>query len=230
MDRSDIEKYKSTMMQLYGRRPPDADTPPLPSQITADTPDDTAYENFPEDDRQASGDTEDEFNQRYPEPDLSSLDTDDGSLDHENSTPPDYVSEESLGDCIGYILANVRTADESAPVSGATVAVTAVVDGQRLIVASGITDENGTTRKLEVPVPDAVHSQSPSPSIRPYSLYDVTVTAEGFFNARSVDVPVFSGITSVQNFSMIPVPLMTPSSSETLTYYNKEPDLSGGEG
>ena len=88
MDRSDIEKFKSTMMQLYGRRPPDADTPPLPSQITADTPDDTAYENFPEDDRQASSNTEDEFNQRYPEPDLSSLDTDDGSLDHENSTPP----------------------------------------------------------------------------------------------------------------------------------------------
>jgi len=49
------------------------------------------------------------------------------------------------------------------------------------------------------------------------------VTAKGFFNARSVDVPVFSGITSIQNFNMIPVPLMMKETDETLTIYNQEP-------
>lgn len=228
MDRSHIEKYKSEMMKLYGQRP-DINSSHLSYEETAADPDDTAYEAFPDTDRENSPDAEDEFNQRYPEPDLSSLDTDSGTLEHENSTPPEYTSEEALGDCIGYILANVRSGDESSPVGGATVAVTAVIDGQRMILASGLTDENGTTRKLEVPVPDAVHSQAPDPSVRPYSLYDVTVTAEGYFNARSVDVPVFSGITSVQNFNMIPVPIMTEPSSETLTYYNREPDISGRE-
>lgn len=230
MDRSHIEKYKSEMMKLYGKRPETA--PPVTEEVEPlpqEQPDDTAYEDFPEEDRESSPDTEDEFNQRYPEPDLSDLDTDSGTLEHDNTTPPGYASEEALGDCIGYILANVRAGDESSPVEGATVAVTAVVDGQRMILASGLTDENGTTRRLEVPVPDAVHSQAPDSAIRPYSLYDVTVTAEGYFNARSVDVPVFSGITSIQNFNMIPVPVMTEPSSETLTYYNKEPFPTGGE-
>ena len=42
-------------------------------------------------------------------------------------------------------------------------------------------------------------------------------------NARSVDVPVFAGITSVQNFSMIPVPAMMRQNDETVTYFNQEP-------
>ncbi|MBQ1519044.1 MAG: carboxypeptidase regulatory-like domain-containing protein [Ruminococcus sp.] len=237
MDKSHIEKYKSEMMKLYGLRPQDeAETAKEDAPISAeineaveDIPEDTAYGEIPENDRDESSDDEDKFNQRYPEPDLSSLDTDSGELSHENTTPPEYSSEESLGDCKGYILANVRSGDESNPVEGASVSVTALIDGQRMMIASGLTDENGTTRKLEVPVPDAVHSQAPDPSIRPYSLYDVSVKADGFFDARSVDVPVFSGITSVQNFNMIPVPLMTSPSAETLVYYNKEPFPSGGE-
>lgn len=249
MDRSYIEKYKSEMMKLYGKSresAPDVVTENVTDNIenNADeeesvsyepengdegTPDDTAYENFPEEDREESGDIEDEFNQRYPEPDLSDLDTDTGELEISgNETAPDYTDEDELGDSVGYIRANVRAGDESSPVMGATVAVTAVVDGRRLVLASGLTDRNGTTKKFSLPVPDEEHSQSPDPQIRPYSLYDVTVNADGYFTARSVDVPVFSGITSVQNFNMIPVPLMMNSNSETLTYYNKEPDYKEG--
>jgi hypothetical protein len=78
-------------------------------------------------------------------------------------------------------------------------------------------------------VPDLVHSQAPQPDERPYNLFDVSVSAEGFFRARSVDVPVFSGITSVQNFNIIPVPLMMSGSDETVTYYNAEPSFGGGK-
>ena len=52
-----------------------------------------------------------------------------------------------------------------------------------------------------------------------------SITAEGFFNARSVDVPVFEGITSVQNFSMIPVPLFMRPGEETVTTYNQNTNL-----
>ena len=112
---------------------------------------------------------------------------------------------------------------------GAFVKVTAVVDGKRLVLASGATDESGVSPKFSLPVPDLEHSQTPDPDERPYNLFDVSVYAEGFFRARSVDVPVFSGITSVQNFNLIPVPLMMSSDDETVTYYNAEPSFGGGK-
>lgn len=241
MDKNELEKYKQEMMKLYGksRQSQPESNISLPTQNTSkpyssvsqevqsvdpDAPDDTAYAPHI-DEEEVFDEPEDEFNSRYPEPDLSELDTNDGTDSLEDSVPPEYVSEESMGASKGYILVNVRIGEESAAVAGATVTVTAIVDGKRLIIASGVTDENGTTRKFEVPAPEFSESQTPSPDKRPYSLYDINVTAEGFFNARSVDVPVFSGITSVQNFSLIPLPLMMDSAEETVTYFNQEPDF-----
>ena len=231
MDMNEIERYKREMMKLYGKSDsvPEQPTKTSTEEKSPDIQqipeyDDTAY--APHDDDDDSG-NEGEYNTRYPEPDLSELDTDFGLITDENSAPPEYTDEKSLGTAKGYIIAYVRTGDESNGISGATVMVTAVVDGKRVILASGVTDRSGTSPRFVLPVPDTKHSQKPDPERRPYNLFDVSVTAEGFFNARSVDVPVFDGITSVQNFSMIPVPLMMQGSSETVTYYNKEPDFYG---
>ena len=245
MNRNDLEsqaeRYRQEMLKLYGRRTvseneaePDTlvqsagevyngeDYDVTPEEIednAAEMPDDTAFAPHIED--ESPEEDEEDYNSRYPEPDLGELGIDEG--DTEDAVPPEYESEESLGSSVGYILVNVRTGDESAAVEGATVMVTAIVDGKRMILASGLTNENGTTIKFELPVPALEHSQSPDPLRRPYNLFDVSVTAEGFFNARSVDVPVFSGITSVQNFNMIPVPLMMKSYDETVTVLNSEP-------
>lgn len=243
MDKNQLERYKREMMNLYDKRitpentvssdenvvenevidPDDNLTTESEAAAPKDS-DDTAWAPHSENDSSVSADNEDEFNTRYPEPDLSDLDTDFGTQSSDNIYPPDYANEESLGDSRGYILVNVRTGYESSAVEGATVMVTAIVDGTRLVLASGLTDQSGTTPKFSVPVPDLSHSQQPSPDKRPYNLFDISVTAEGFFNARSVDVPVFSGITSVQNFSMIPVPLLMNGFDETVTIYNQEPD------
>ena len=163
--------------------------PPIPDND--ELPEDTAFSPYTEEDAEESRDIEEDFNSRYPDPDLSSLDTDYGTSDEENITPPEYISEESLGTKKGYILVNVRAGDESSAVAGAQVLVTAIVDGNRMILANGLTNQNGTTPLFTVPVPDIELSQSPYPNARPYNLYDVSVTAQGYFNARSVDVPVF---------------------------------------
>lgn len=246
------EQYKRELIRLYGRRSnsetasatadeiaEEAQTEAeLPEETAADdqprredeavfgvdeeAPDDTTYAPYSEEENSDSPDDETEYNNRYPEPDLSML-GDTGESGYE--TPPRYVSEESLGEGRGFVLVNVRAGDESTPIEGATVMVTAIVDGSRLILAEGTTDESGTTEKFSLPAPDIKHSQSPATVKRPYNLFDVSVTASGYFNARSVDVPVFDGITSVQNFSMIPVPLMMSGSDETVTYFNQEPDF-----
>lgn len=236
----DMEKYKQEMMKLYSRSTSPNDTaeelpkaaseydtqPEEINEVDEDAPDDTAYAEYTEEDLSGA---EEDYNSRFPEPDLSELDTDFGTDTNNDSEPPEYDAEELLGTEKGYIQVNVRTGDDTSAVAGAMVAVTAVVDGKRLVLASGVTDESGTAPKFTLPVPDLVHSQEPSPDERPYNLFDVSVTAEGFFRARSVDVPVFSGITSVQNFNLIPVPLMMNSSDETMTYYNAEPNFGSGK-
>lgn len=166
--------------------------------VDANAPDDTAYST----------------DERYPDPDLSELDN--------------KPFESDMGNSTGYILVNTRTGESSSPVVGASVLITAIVDGRREIIASGVTDDSGVSPKFSVPAPDLIHSQFPDSARRPYSLYDISVTAKGFFNARSVDVPVFAGITSVQNFGMIPVPLMMKSDDETVTYINQEPVFPSG--
>lgn len=215
----DKEKYRQELMKLYSRSSAHEDKKENAS-------DDTVYSEHLDEDTEG---TAEDYNSRYPEPDLSELDTDFGTDNNEDNMPPEYDSQELMGTEKGYILVNVRTGDDSSAVSGAVVAVTAVVDGKRLILASGVTDESGASPKFELPVPDLVHSQAPQPDERPYNLFDVSVSAEGFFRARSVDVPVFSGITSVQNFNIIPVPLMMSGSDETVTYYNAEPSFGGGK-
>ena len=236
----DMEKYKQEMMKLYSRSTSPNDTaeefskaaseydtqPEEINEVDEDAPDDTAYAEYTEEDLSGA---EEDYNSRFPEPDLSELDTDFGTDTTNDSEPPEYDAEELLGTEKGYIQVNVRTGDDTSAVAGAMVAVTAVVDGKRLVLASGVTDESGSAPKFSLPVPDLVHSQEPSPDKRPYNLFDVSVTAEGFFRARSVDVPVFSGITSVQNFNLIPVPIMMNSSDETMTYYNAEPNFGSGK-
>lgn len=222
----DTERYKQELMKLYGRREEQSGSVPAVQEnvnITEEeAADDSVYAPH------IGGEKED-YNSRYPEPDLSGLDTDTGMISSEDSEPPEYDAEDLLGSSKGYILVNTRTGDGSLAVAGASVTVTALVDGKRLILASGTTDESGVSPRFAVPVPDIGYSQTPAPGERPYNLFDVSVAAEGFFSARSVDVPVFSGITSVQNFSLIPVPLMMNSSDETVTYYNAEPYFGGGK-
>ena len=208
------ERYKQEMLELYSRRSDEKKDDEKSEAVTL-APEKTA--NY-----------EQSVGEKYPEPDISDIYTVDNSeadiqpLEKSVKKYTSYIDD-------GYIIAYVRTGYESSPVVGAAVRITAAVDGNRIIFASGVTDRNGASPRFRLPVPDISHSQSPEPSIRPYSLFDVSVEADGFFNARSVDVPVFSGITSVQNFNMIPVPLMAAPSSETITYYNQEPDLTGGK-
>lgn len=240
MDKNELERraeqYRQEMMKMYGRSAPSEsrqtvqdNTPesePNIPEAQIDDRDDTAWsEHNEEHDDEIS-----EYNDRYPEPDLSELDTDFGTDNMKDSAEPEYADEHSLGSSTGYIIVNVRAGDESTAIPDATVMITAIVGGKRMIIASGLTNESGTTKKFSVPVPEMILSQSPGSKQRPYNLFDISVTAEGFFNARSVDVPVFSGITSVQNFSMIPIPLMMKANDETMTYYNQEPDFSASEG
>ncbi len=248
MDQKAIEQYKREMMKLYGKSTSvheeanenqnpslketekpyveEANETEAPTDIEEQVHSERYKEQHPVSEEinevnENAPDSTAYSSNRYPDPDLSELNLNYGQSETQDINATDYNSEKNTS--TGYILVNTRTGEESSPVADASVLITAIIDGRREIIASGKTNDSGTSRKFAVPAPDLIHSQSPDSVKRPYSLFDVSVTARGFFNARSVDVPVFSGITSVQNFSMIPVPVMMDSNDETVTYINQEP-------
>lgn len=122
----------------------------------------------------------------------------------EKHSNAEYPTQKSMGDSTGYIVVNVRAGRDAYPIEGAAVVVSAAVDGQRLIVASGETDISGTTLRFSVPAPNARYSQIPDSSVRPYNLFDITVTARGYEDSLNTDVYVFPDITSIQNVNLIP--------------------------
>lgn len=219
---SKAEEYKKELMKLYGKRAAEDDIQQDENNEQKD--EDTFHEEQDTDgDQEAQHDSayypyngDDETQQPYENI------TQQGVQEPEEYSVLEQASEEELGDSVGYILVNVRTGGEAFPIEGASVVVTSVLDGSRFLIAVGITDISGSTLKLSAPAPNEIYSQTPYPDKRPYSLFDISVVADGFFRARSVDVPVFPGITSIQNFNMVPTPI-GEHGNDTLTYYNQEP-------
>lgn len=219
---SKAEEYKKELMKLYGKRTAEENVQQDENNEQKD--EDTFHE-----EQDDGGATEAEHDTAYYpyNGDNEDQQTDEDITEQGVQEPEEYpvleqASEEELGNSTGYILVNVRTGGEAFPIVGASVVVTSVMDGSRFLIAVGTTDISGSTLKLSAPAPNAIYSQTPYPDKRPYSLFDVSVVADGFFRARSVDVPVFSGTTSVQNFNMVPTPI-GQQGNDTLTYYNQEP-------
>lgn len=66
-----------------------------------------------------------------------------------------------------------------------------------------LTDIIGKTPKFRFLLPDKSLSLSPG-SYKPYSTYDISVSADGYLTEYFYDVPVFEGITSLQPVSLKP--------------------------
>lgn len=218
-----MEKYRQEMMKLYGKSTSKNDTVPVQEKIQETVPSDN--ENITENEipqiQEISPSEISDINERYPEPVLDEI--------NENSSDTKLNDSEynrrSNYDSIGWISVNVRTAENASPVENASVVITSMNNGNLIFEATGVTDESGQIKKIALPAPSASLSLDSENLIKPYSVYDISVYADGFFRERSVDVPVFAGITSVQQFNMVPLPLYMTENDETITYYNQEPKL-----
>lgn len=104
----------------------------------------------------------------------------------------------------GILRVRAFTANGALPVEGARVHIRGVSDGARLISFTAITDINGVTAPFILPAPDVDYSLYPAPAELPYSLYDLEISAEGYFTKTVKGMTVFSGITSMQLINMIP--------------------------
>ncbi|MBR5134526.1 MAG: hypothetical protein IKV35_02895 [Clostridia bacterium] len=132
------------------------------------------------------------------------------------------ASENELTD-IGFLQIRVSTENQAFPIQGSTVSVTSDRDGAAQLEKVYITDSSGLTPLIELPTKNRNLSLSPS-AIVPYAVYNLDVSADGYFPKRFVDLPIYGGVTAIQNVSMIPLP-ESSGDDIALLYSKQEPSL-----
>lgn len=104
---------------------------------------------------------------------------------------------------MGELTVNVTTLRGLYPVPGAVVTVSSEQDGEQRILHTAVTDESGQTPVFRLPTPAKALSESAGRSEQPYAEYHISVKADGYVEQINRNVPVFSGVKSVQTADLI---------------------------
>lgn len=109
----------------------------------------------------------------------------------------------------GLLKVSATSASLAVPISGAVVAIRLMTDGRYVMYRVTQTDSSGETELIEIPTPPPELSLTPSPSASPFAKCSVEVVADGYYTAANINIPIFPGITSVQNVALVPVNIGT---------------------
>ena len=106
----------------------------------------------------------------------------------------------------GYLVVQVSLASQSLPLAGAEVKIYQKVDGNANLIKTSLTDPEGKTEKLQVDTPELINSETPDNGLPVFSVFDILITAKGFYSVAVKDAQVFPERTSLQYVNMIPLP------------------------
>ena len=102
----------------------------------------------------------------------------------------------------GYIRIHAYQSRAMIPLKDVAVAVTAD-DGTA--IALRLTDRNGLTAPIEVPVPDLAAGQTPDTGTIPFTAVNVYARLKGYEQIENENVQVFPDTVTVQNLELIPL-------------------------
>ena len=123
----------------------------------------------------------------------------------QHQTPPPQAPQVQ-GTGMGSIVVRVTTASGAIPLENALVTVSEYGTGSGGdIVATLRTNSSGLTEKISLPTPPKSMSLSPGNG-KSYSSYVVEIQKDGYNNQQYINVPVFDGVTAVQNADLVPLP------------------------
>lgn len=240
------ERYRQQMLDLYNRYPKDI---PLPNKNTnnnsnIDVPKDinntintipptqdiknVTDTNNMNTNQNMQPPTEDStpIEERYPQPVIPPFIY---QYNHpeDTATTNETAPVETQPDGIGYLKVIVTSANKTIPLSNVSVIVSKEVDGGDEILYSLLTNDSGETSIVELSAPPRSLSESPSTSgVKPYSEYKISTYLNGYFQVINLRVPIFSGITSIQNINLVPLPSYTIERLvNTITIPESEPNL-----
>lgn len=109
-------------------------------------------------------------------------------------------------DGTGGMQVNVTTLRRLYPVEGAIVTVFTGNPGSQSVVETDVTDQSGKTGVFNLKTPPKTDSQqSENGGEAPYANYNISVKSDGYVEQIAMNVPVFSGVVSVQGFDLLPI-------------------------
>ena len=128
----------------------------------------------------------------------------------------------STPNSVGYLTVAVVNAGGAYPLPDAVV----TVDGEGVSV-SLMTDRSGRTETLSLPTPPLSDSFVPF-GTTPFSVYDITVTRDGYYQNLIMSVPIFPTVHSTLPVTLVPFSEYDPGDnnprSDTLITV-REPNL-----
>lgn len=114
------------------------------------------------------------------------------------STPSPSNSE------IGYLTVRVSTAGGAIPLEGAAVNIRGGDIEDSAVIYALTTNSDGLTPTVSLETPPRSASETPQNTVPPYAVYNVDVFAQGYSPAFFHNVPIFSGINSIQPAVLLP--------------------------
>ena len=103
----------------------------------------------------------------------------------------------------GSLLGVVTSFNSLYPVENAKVTIFSGEYEDMNVIDTDLTDRSGKTKVFSLPTPDKNLSMAPDLSQRPYAVYNMLVESDGFLKNIHLNIPVFSGITSIQRSDLI---------------------------
>ena len=126
---------------------------------------------------------------------------------------PDLQVCETAAESRGYLQVDVVNEENNFPVTDAVVTVQEPGEGGRILEELP-TDQSGQTEQLELAAPDMALSLESQNTIRPYSVYNLKISAPGYEDAEITGTEILPGETAIQPVRLRPVKV---SASETET-------------
>ena len=109
-------------------------------------------------------------------------------------------------DGTGGLQVNVTTLRRLYPVKNALVTVFTGDRNNMTVIETDTTDESGKSGVFKLKAPEKSESQQPETDGNlPYATYNVSVRSDGYVEQIAMNVPVFSGVISVQGIDLLPV-------------------------
>ena len=186
MDKNLIEKYKNEMLNLYRS----VKTTPVQAELSPDS----------QADPQAPRQT----------PDLPSVEEPpEVSIPQPSQQPPprpmpSVLPESPMADGEGQLIGIVTALNGIYPVSGAKVTVfTGNYYNDMQVIDTAFTDSSGKTKSFTLSTPAKALSEQAGASQKPYASYNMLVEADGYIDNIHLNIPVFSGVVSLQGSNMM---------------------------
>lgn len=126
---------------------------------------------------------------------------------------PDLQVCETAAESRGYLQVDVVNEENNFPVTDAVVTVQEPGEGGRILEELP-TDQSGQTEQLELAAHDMALSLESQNTIRPYSVYNLKISAPGYEDAEITGTEILPGVTAIQPVRLRPVKV---SASETET-------------